>query len=196
MELRSGDHYGLPTRVTEIRTNGSQRDDFFKHLHAPPADFDPQRKTARAKGPFVVEVEAPPRSKIAWFSAGGNFATHQGDAARQTRNEMAYALEKPADFRVFYEADVPDDQAHWHYNADREVKLDVPARTVFIRYVGDPGVWPYLAWPVRTSRLSTIDARPELCVCPQSTACVSVRSTSRTKLRCRSVSQAMLLEIS
>ena len=39
-----------------------------------------------------------------------------------------------------YRADVPADQGHWHYNADREVKLDVPARTVYVEYVGDPGV--------------------------------------------------------
>jgi hypothetical protein len=35
---------------------------------------------------------------------------------------------------------VPTDQSHWHYNADREVKLPSPARIVYIRYVGDPGV--------------------------------------------------------
>ena len=29
---------------------------------------------------------------------------------------------------------------HWFYNADPEVKLDEPARTLYVRYVGDPAV--------------------------------------------------------
>lgn len=140
MQLRTGDHYGLPTRVVEIRTNGSDREDFLKYLHEAPASFDPRRKTARAKGAFIVKLPTPPRSKFAWFSAGGNFNTHQGEAARQTKNEMAYAVNKPASFKVLHQADVPADQAHWHYNADREVKLDEPASAVYLRYVGDPGV--------------------------------------------------------
>ena len=35
---------------------------------------------------------------------------------------------------------MPPDQSHWHYNVDREVKLDAPAGAVFVRYVGDPAV--------------------------------------------------------
>jgi hypothetical protein len=35
---------------------------------------------------------------------------------------------------------VPTDQSHWHYNADREIKLDQPAKVVYLRYEGDPGV--------------------------------------------------------
>jgi hypothetical protein len=140
MEYRHGDHYGLNSRVLEIRTNGSDRSDFLKYLHEAPQDFDPARKTARAKGAFVVKVQAPPGSKIAWFSAGGNFNTHQGAAAKDTHNAMAYALEQPRNFQTFYKAEVPADQEHWHYNADREVKLATPARIVYLRYVGDPGV--------------------------------------------------------
>lgn len=140
MEYRTGDHHGLASRVMEIRTNGSDRDDFLKYLHDPPKDFDPQRKTARAKGPFIVKVQAPPRLKIAWLSAGGSFNTHQGQEARKTRNAIAYALDEPKEFRTIYEADVPADQDHWHYNVDREVKLAAPVRTVYLRYVGDPGV--------------------------------------------------------
>jgi hypothetical protein len=140
MEYRTGDHYGLPSRVVEIRTNGSDREDFLKYLHEAPKDFDPARTTARARGPFVVKVQAPPGSKISWFSAGGNFNTHQRADAKNAHNSMAYAVEQPKDFQTFYQAHVPADQEHWHYNADREVKLPTPARIVYLRYVGDPGV--------------------------------------------------------
>lgn len=140
MRYVTGDHYGLDGHVVEIRTNGSDRADFLKVMSEPPRDFDPARTTSRARGPFVARVSAPPGMKIAWFSGGGNFATHQGENAPKTRNTMAWAADEPENFREFYVAQVPAGQNHWHYNADVEVKLDAPARTVFLKYVGDPGV--------------------------------------------------------
>ena len=140
MALRTGDHHGLASRVLEIRTNASDPRDLLKHCAVPPKDYDPSRKTSRIRGPFVVKVEAPPGTKIAWFSAGGNFTTHQRDAARNTRNTLAWAPREPKDFQEIYRADVPTDTEHWHYNVDREVRLDEPARRIFLRYVGDPAV--------------------------------------------------------
>jgi hypothetical protein len=140
MRYVTGDHYGLDTRVVEIRTNGSDRADFLKYLSEPPADFDPARTTSRARGPFTAKVTAPPGTKVAWFSAGGSFTTHQGEAAPRTKNAMAWSAQESGGFREFYRAAVPAGQSHWHYNADVEVKLDSPLKTVFIRYTGDPGV--------------------------------------------------------
>jgi hypothetical protein len=141
MEYRSGDHHGLPTRALEIRTNGNDRADFLKYLHEPPKDFDSERRTqGRAKGPFTVKLQAPPGCRISWFSAGGNFVTHRGADAKNTRNSIAYAVNEPKDFRPLYQAEVPPDQGHWHINADKEVKLATPAKTVYLRYEGDPGV--------------------------------------------------------
>jgi hypothetical protein len=140
MKYVTGDHYGLQTRVLEIRTNGSKAEDFLKYLSKKPKDFNPARKTARAKGEFIAKVQALPGTKIAWFSAGGNFNTHQKGGAPNTKNTMAYAAGKPEGFKQFYKAKVPPTQGHWHYNADVEVKLDEPADVVYIQYVGDPGV--------------------------------------------------------
>jgi hypothetical protein len=92
------------------------------------------------RGSFVAKVPAPPGARIVWFSAGASFVTHQGAAAKNTRNTIAYAVDEPKEFREIYRADLPTDQSHWHYNVDREVKLDAPARVVFVRYVGDPAV--------------------------------------------------------
>jgi hypothetical protein len=140
MEFRTGDHYGLQSRVVEIRSNASRPEEFLKYLVEPPQDYDPARRTSRVHGPIVAKVEAPPGTKIAWFSAGAAFQTHQHDAARNTRNTIAYAVDKPQDFREIYRAEVPTDNDHWNYNADREVRLDAPARTVYVRYVGDPAL--------------------------------------------------------
>ena len=140
MRYVTGDHYGKDGHVVEIRTNGSDRNDFLKYLAEPPKDFDPARTTSRAIGPFIARVTAPPGMKIAWFSGGGNFTTHQGDGAPKTKNTMEWAADAPQGFKEFYRAEVPAGQSHWHYNADVEVTLDTPAKTVYLRYVGDPGV--------------------------------------------------------
>jgi hypothetical protein len=140
MEYRTGDHYGLPSRVVEIRSNASRPEELLKYLAEPPEDYDPARPTSRVHGPLVAKVEAPPGAKIAWFSAGAAFRTHQHAAARNTRNTIAYAVDKPQDFREIYRAEVPTDNDHWNYNADREVRLDAPAKRVYVRYVGDPAL--------------------------------------------------------
>jgi hypothetical protein len=140
MRYVTGDHNGLPTHVIELRTNGSDREDFLKHLSEPPGDLDPVRSSGRARGQFVARVTALPGMKIDWFSAGGNFATHTGESAPRTQNSMAWATDMPSGFKEFYRAAVPAGQDHWHYNADVEVKLSQPAKAVYIRYKGDPAV--------------------------------------------------------
>jgi hypothetical protein len=140
MEYRTGDDHGLRSRVVEIRSNASNPGEFLKYLSEPPADYDPARTTSRVHGAFVARVDAPPGARIAWFSAGCSFRTHLHAGARKTRNTMAYAVNEAAGFKEIYRAEVPDDTEHWHYNADREVVLERPARTVFVRYVGDPAV--------------------------------------------------------
>ncbi len=140
MQYVSGDHHGLESRVVEIRTSANAAEDFLKWCSEPPKDFDAARKTSRARGRFVVKVPAPPGTKIAWFSGGGNFQTHQAGNAPKTANTMAWAADEPKDFKQFYRARIPADQGHWHYNADVEVKLPKPAKTVFLEYVGRPAV--------------------------------------------------------
>ncbi len=140
MAYRTGDHYGLKTRLVEVRSDASRPEELLKYLAEPPADYDPSRKTARMRGPVVVKVAAPPGTKIAWFCAQGSFRTHQGEAARHTHNTMAWAADEPEDFREIYRADMPTDVQHWHTNACREVRLDRPAARIFVRYVGDPAL--------------------------------------------------------
>ena len=63
LEYRTGDHYGLKTRVLEIRSEAGKPEETLKYLVSPPADYDPQRKTDRIHGLAVVKVEPPPGSK-------------------------------------------------------------------------------------------------------------------------------------
>ncbi|MBI4662545.1 MAG: hypothetical protein HY735_27340 [Verrucomicrobia bacterium] len=140
MRFVTGDDYGLPTRSIEIRPLAHSREDLLKHLAAPPGEYDPARRTGRIRGSVVAKVQAPPGARIAWFSAGASFATHQGQAAKNTRNTIGYALNVHGDFREIYRSEIPTDQDHWHYNVDRPVKLDEATRTLYVRYVGDPAL--------------------------------------------------------
>lgn len=139
MRLVTGDHYDLPTRVMAICPTAFDAGEFLRHLVEAPRDYDPARRTSRVRGSFVAKVEAPPGTKIAWISAGGSFTAKVG-AAPQTRNGIAWAVTEAGPFRDLYRAEVPSDQSHWHYNVDREVRLDEPVRKVFVRYTGDPAV--------------------------------------------------------
>src|SRR5574340_444901 len=140
MEYRCGDHYGLNTRVKEIASRADRAEGLMKYLVDPPADYDPARRTARIRGPVTVRVEAPPGAKIAWVLASGSFGTHQGEAAANTRNTIAYAVDRPEGVQEIYRSAVPTDTDHWHNNGYREVRLDRPAERLFVRYVGDPGL--------------------------------------------------------
>ncbi|MBN1417885.1 MAG: hypothetical protein JXP34_03865 [Planctomycetes bacterium] len=138
MEFRTGDHHGLGTRAVRFRPRVGDPKDFERFLETPPADYDLARKTGRIRGSFVARFAAPPNARIAWFSAGGSFRTYLYEAAKGTRNRIEYAVDAPRDFREIYLSRVPLDTEHWHMNADREVVLASPAKTVYIRYTGDP----------------------------------------------------------
>lgn len=140
MKFVTGDHYGLPTRVVETRTRASDPEQLLKYLVAPPQDYDPQRKTARIRGTITARVSAPPGTAIAWFTATAQFATHQQESARDTKNRIAYSVNEGQEFYTIYESNVPTYTNHWHYNAAQEVRLDTPADTIHVRFTGDPAL--------------------------------------------------------
>jgi len=140
MEFRLNDHYGLPSRVMAVCSDASKPGELKKHVVELPDDYDPQRRTERIRGQVIAKVDAPPRTKIAWFTAEGSFRTHQRGAASKTRNTIAYAIGVPEGFQQVYRADMPTDMEHWHYNAAREVQLERLAGKLFVHYVGDPAV--------------------------------------------------------
>ena len=105
-----------------------------------PADYDVTRKTARIRGDVIMKFEAPFGTTIDWFTAGACFTTHQNQGAKNTDNRIAYAVGQPADFREIYKADVPTWVNHWRYQWDEDVRLDKPAKVVFVKYTGKPGV--------------------------------------------------------
>jgi hypothetical protein len=150
-ELKTGDHYGLPTRVLSIQPNTTDENSFLHYLLRPPKSYDPASRSARATGTMIARLPSLPSTKIAWFSAGASFGMPVGADAPAPKNAIAFAVDAPRDFQPLF-ADGPDGtnaidrptpQAHWHYNVDREVKLDQPANAVYVRYEANPTLNAY-----------------------------------------------------
>lgn len=150
-ELKTGDHYGLATRVLSIQPSSADENAFLHYLLRPPKEYDPASRTTRAKGSMIARLPALPRTKIAWLSAGASFVMDVGSDAAMSGNSIAYAVNAPRDFQpLFVEGPDgaggihrPTTQVHGHYNVDREIKLDQPASAVYVRYEGRPGLNTY-----------------------------------------------------
>lgn len=140
MTYRTGDHYGLNTRVVEVRSRANRPDELLKYLVAPPTDYDPGRTTERIHGDATAVVQAPADTRIAWFTATAQFRTHFQQAATKNQNTIAYSIDEGRHFETIYESDVPTYVNHWHYNAAREVRLDEPVERLLVRYHGDPAL--------------------------------------------------------
>lgn len=150
-ELKTGDHYGLQTRVLSITPNSTDENSFLHYLLRAPKEFDPASKSSRAKGAMVARLPALPKSKIAWFSAGASFGMAVGPDAPLPQNSISFAVDSPRDFRPLFSEGAtgvnavnrPTSQSHWHYNVDRELKLEQPANAVYVRYDANPALNAY-----------------------------------------------------
>lgn len=140
MTYEVGDRYGSRTIPMPVHPDTSDPADLAKYLVAMPADYEPRRDTSRIRGDAVLRLAAPAGMKIAWFSVGATFRTHQGEQAAGTDNRIAYAVGEPRDFKEIYRASVPTWVNHWRYNWDLDVRLDEPAETIYVRFHGDPGL--------------------------------------------------------
>ena len=135
-----GDRYGRLTLPMCVLPNVADPEDLRRYVTEMPRDYDLKRKTARIRGEVILKLAAPEGTAIDWFTAGACFTTHQNQQARNTDNRIAYAVDEAVDFREVYKADVPTWVNHWRYQWDEDVRLTKPARTVFVKYTGKPGV--------------------------------------------------------
>lgn len=145
-ELKTGDHYGLQTRVLPIQPNTTDENAFLHYLLRAPREYDPATTNGRARGPMIARLPALPKTKIAWFSAGASFGMGVGPQAPAPGNSIEYAVNVPRDYRPLFvdkpagigAIERPTEQSHWHYNVDREVRLEAPAGAVYVRFDGNP----------------------------------------------------------
>jgi hypothetical protein len=147
LHFATGDRYGYQTTVKEVRLNLRDPVLLEKYAVKLSCDYDPLRDNSRIKGTVVLKVDSKPGTKIKWFTAGGFFHTFTGKEASKTANVIFYSTEGPdGPWQKAVQARVPDWVVHWHYSMDKDVVLDAPAETVYLKYVGDPAVnqiWVY-----------------------------------------------------
>lgn len=147
LACQTGDHYGLPTRVLSVQPNSADENSFLHHLLRPPKEYDSANPTARAKGSMIARLPSLPHTRIAWFSAGASFGMAVGADAEAPGNRMEFAVDDPRDFRpLFADGDPatrPTPQSHWSYQVDREVKLNSPANSVYVRFDAHPALNAY-----------------------------------------------------
>jgi len=136
----AGDRYDGVTAPMLVLPNVADPADLARHVVAMPKRYQTKDPKSRIVGEVIVKLPAPPGTKIAWFSVGGTFTTHQMAAARNTANTIAYAVGEPKDFKQVYKAKVPTWAGHWRYNHDTDVRLPKPAEKVYVRFVGRPAV--------------------------------------------------------
>src|SRR3990172_9245250 len=140
LNYEAADRYGLATIPMLVNPNCADPNNLAKYLVAMPQDYDPKRATSRIRGDAVLRLAAPEGMKIAWFSAGATFRTHQAENAKNTNNRIAYAVGRPQQFKEIYRASVPAWVNHWRYNWDADVVLDQPAKQVYVKYTADPAL--------------------------------------------------------
>jgi len=136
------DPKGRPTRLLPVLPHLGDPADVAKYGVRLSGDYDPRKFNRRLLGQAVLPVEAPTGQLIEWLSAGGMFKAHRRSQARQTANRIEIADSADGPFRTLYDAagTIPDWNQHWHYAMDTEAVLDEPARAVYVRYTGDPGL--------------------------------------------------------
>jgi hypothetical protein len=135
-----GDRYGRQTRPRLIAPDCTDPTDLAKYVVQLPRRYQPMQLTSRIQDDVVMRLDAPPGTRIDWFTAGAAFTTHQNEGARLTANSIAYAVGEPKDFTEVYTAKVPTWVNHWRYQWDQDVMLETPAKTVYVRYIGRPAV--------------------------------------------------------
>jgi hypothetical protein len=135
-----GDRYGKSTKPAFVIPNVADSEDLKHHVVELPKDYDLARKTSRIRGDVILKLEAADGETIDWFTAGACFTTHQTRGAANTDNRIAYAVGKPEAFNEIYKANVPTWVQHWRYQWDQDVNLEEPAKAVYVRYTGKPGV--------------------------------------------------------
>ncbi|MHC4071632.1 MAG: hypothetical protein ACYSUD_05015, partial [Planctomycetota bacterium] len=136
----TGDRYGQQTIPMLVNPNTADPEDLKKYVLEMSDDYDPSRNTCRIRGEIILRLTAPPGTKISWFTVGGTFRTHQREQAANTDNRIAYATDRPEDFKEIYRSHVPAWVNHWRYNWDQDVVLSDPAEVVYVKYTANTGL--------------------------------------------------------
>ena len=147
LHFATGDRYGHCTSVEEIRLNLRDPAQLERYLVKLDGDYQPFRERAKIRGEAVLEINVRPETPIQWLTAGGYFHSHLGEKATENRSAILYSTDGPdGPWKEICRAAVPTWVEDWHHGMDGDAVLEQPVETVFLRYIGDPGlnqIWIY-----------------------------------------------------
>ncbi len=132
MEFQATDKYGLNTWTVPITPNCNDLAELKPWLYGS-YDYDPQRRRDRFHGPVTVKLQAPEGSRIEWLHISAGLWCDYGKKPVKSGDRFLVAPDEPKDFEPVWQAEVPDWIDHWYFRGQKEVKLDRPAGTVYVR---------------------------------------------------------------
>jgi HEAT repeat protein len=87
----------------------------------------------RKPGHVVYEMAAPDGAEIVWARVGGCFRAYWGLDADE-RFRVYYSADRPGKWKLLYEADQAPYLQHWCFESNSEIKLEKPAKRIFVKY--------------------------------------------------------------
>jgi hypothetical protein len=153
MELQATDKYGLNTWTVPIAPNCNQIEELKPYLQGK-YDYDADRRRDRFHGSVTVKLEAPEGSRIEWLHIGAGLWSDYSKKPLKSGDRFLVALDEPKDFRPVWQAEVPEWVDHWYFRGNQEVKLDRPAKVVYVRIEPTYGLLN-MAFHLHVSKLGT-----------------------------------------
>ncbi len=132
LAFQSGDKHGLNTWTVPITPDGNDLEQMKPYLVGP-YDYDKDRRRSRFEGPVTFRLDAPQGSQIEWLHVSAGLWALRDQEPATSGDRFLIALDEPSDFKEVWQARVPDWIEHWYFRGEQEVKLDRPARTVYVR---------------------------------------------------------------
>lgn len=132
MELQTADKYGLNTWTVAITPNCNRIEEIQPYLQGE-YDYNAERRRDRFHGPVTVRLQAPEGSRIEWLHIGAGLWSNYERKPLKPGDRFLVAIDEPKDFRPVWKAEVPEWIDHWYFRGNQEVKLDRPARVVYVR---------------------------------------------------------------
>lgn len=133
LTYETGDKYGLQTWTIPIAPDCNDIEQLKPYLYGQ-YNYDAERRRDRFQGPVTFKLEAPAGSRIEWLHiSAGLWANYEQGKAVESGDTFQVALDEPKDFKPVWKAEVPDWIEHWYFRGQKEVRLDRPAKTVYVR---------------------------------------------------------------
>ena len=128
----SGDKHGWPTEAVAIEPELSDPADAKRWGVHVDGQYTPEDRTLRARGPVTLRVDALAGTKLRWLHVGASFNARR-DGREQGLDRILYSLRPDGGWRVLREDAPPSWNEHWYYNAEAELVLERPVKSVWLK---------------------------------------------------------------